>query len=162
MIIEMPMRLVSEANRRDHWAAKAKRVQQQRTRAWAEVLEAKAKLPKGHWLRRNGAPMTITLIRIAPKGITDNDNLCSSFKAVRDGVAQALGIDDGSSSICWVYRQEKGKPRKYALRVQIEKYIPPYERESCLSPEARAEQLAEVRAKKYKMRNLGRETGVED
>jgi len=39
--------------------------------------------------------------------------------AVRDGVADAIGIDDGSARIEWKYAQEKGKPKEYAVIVGI-------------------------------------------
>ena len=50
----------------------------------------------------------------------DSDNLASSLKAVRDGVADAMGVDDGCSRIQWCYAQRKGKPREYAVLVEIQ------------------------------------------
>ncbi|MBE0568400.1 MAG: hypothetical protein IH577_01830 [Deltaproteobacteria bacterium] len=65
----------------------------------------------------------VTLTRIAPRAL-DTDNLASGLKAIRDGVADALEIDDGSSLIEWRYAQEKGKPGEYAVRVEIQETAP--------------------------------------
>jgi hypothetical protein len=63
--------------------------------------------------------VSITLTRIAPRAL-DTDNLSSGLKAVRDGVADALNVDDGSSHIQWRYAQERSKPGEYAVRVAIQ------------------------------------------
>jgi hypothetical protein len=39
----------------------------------------------------------------------DDDNLPSAFKAVRDGIAEAFGIDDGSDRYVWSYAQRRIK-----------------------------------------------------
>lgn len=39
----------------------------------------------------------------------DDDNLPSAFKGVRDGIAEALGIDDGSDRYAWSYAQRRIK-----------------------------------------------------
>jgi hypothetical protein len=75
------------------------------------VRAARGALPKS-------GTVAITLTRIAP-GVLDTDNLASALKAVRDGVADALRVDDGSSRVAWRYAQERGKPRQYAVRVAI-------------------------------------------
>ena len=62
--------------------------------------------------------VVVVLTRIAPRDL-DTDNLASGLKAVRDGVADALGMDDGSSRIEWRYAQERRKPGEYAVRVGI-------------------------------------------
>ena len=68
--------------------------------------------------RPKSGTVAITLTRIAPR-VLDYDNLASGLKAVRDGVADALRVDDGSTRIRWRYTQERGKPREYAVRVEI-------------------------------------------
>jgi hypothetical protein len=35
-------------------------------------------------------------------------------------VADAIGIDDGSALLTWKYNQVKGKPKEYAVKIQIE------------------------------------------
>lgn len=75
------------------------------------VRAARVVLPK------SGA-VVITLTRIAPRSL-DTDNLASALKAVRDGAADALGVDDGSGRIEWRYAHERGKPGEYGVYVEI-------------------------------------------
>ncbi len=64
-------------------------------------------------------PATVVLTRIAPRGF-DDDNLARSMKSTRDSVAKFLGVDDRHrDQVRYVYRQEKGKPKEYALRIQL-------------------------------------------
>jgi len=103
----IPLRIVSAANRREHWAAKARRAKAERAAAMA--------VPKP----RPAARYRITLTRIGPRAIKDeHDNLPTAFKALVDGIADRLGIDDGDERLTWVYRQERGT--EYAVRVEIE------------------------------------------
>ena len=101
----IPVKTVSETNMREHWSQRHKRRKHQRTFARATTWEI---------LRQRGVtvslPVTITLTRVGGRQM-DSDNLGSSAKGVRDGIADALGVDDGSSEITWVYAQRRGKPR---------------------------------------------------
>jgi hypothetical protein len=116
--ILLAIRTESEANLRENWHVKAKRVRMQRqiTRV---TIEQECK--KGRWQDNDlpGSTYTITLTRIAPRPL-DTDNLARSFKAIRDGIADALGIDDGSKRLMWNYAQEKGPPKRYAVRIEIQ------------------------------------------
>jgi crossover junction endodeoxyribonuclease RusA len=107
----LPVRTWSEANVRGHWGKRARRAKRQREAARLLVRAARIAIPKS-------GPVAITLTRIALRAL-DSDNLASGFKAVRDGVADALGVDDGSARIEWRYAQERGKPGEYAVKVQI-------------------------------------------
>lgn len=62
-------------------------------------------------------PLVIRFTRVGKRKL-DGDNLQGSCKALRDGVALALGIDDGDESLEWRYTQEKG--RDYAVKVEVE------------------------------------------
>jgi crossover junction endodeoxyribonuclease RusA len=107
----LPVRTWSEANQRGHWGKRARRAKKQREAARMLVRTARRYLPKV-------GSAAVTLTRIAPRTL-DTDNLASAMKAVRDGVADALGVNDGSSRIEWRYAQERGKPGEYAVRVEI-------------------------------------------
>ncbi len=109
---DLPLRIISEANARQHWrkAAARKKLHRQTARL---ILQQFAR-PMGDSDR-----FTITLTRIAPRKL-DDDNLASGFKAVRDGVADWIGIDDGSPRIAWAYAQESSKAGHYAARVRVE------------------------------------------
>ena len=60
----------------------------------------------------------ITLTRLASRKL-DSDNLATALKAVRDGVADALNLDDGDERLDWRYAQEKAPRGHYAVRVEI-------------------------------------------
>lgn len=62
--------------------------------------------------------VAVRLTRIAPKAL-DTDNLAGGFKAIRDGIADALGIDDGAERLRFSYAQERGAPKLYAARVEV-------------------------------------------
>lgn len=107
----MPMHLVSEANTREHWGKKARRAKGQR----ATACMAFRSYARG---QRVELPAVVLLTRIAPRSL-DSDNLARAFKAVRDGIADAIGIDDGDDQIGWAYRQERGKPKEHAVMVRV-------------------------------------------
>jgi hypothetical protein len=50
----------------------------------------------------------------------DSDNLQASFKNCRDAVADRMDIDDADPRVTWRYAQEKGAPKEYAVRIEIE------------------------------------------
>lgn len=111
--IVVPIRIESEMNRREHWTARKKRFDAQRFATWC-VLRGEVDL-----VRLSFAPVIeVTLTRIGPRTL-DGDNLQGGFKAVRDEIARILGIDDGDPRITWRYGQEKGKPKEYAVRIEI-------------------------------------------
>lgn len=100
---------VSEANRREHWAAKNKRKKQQQG--------------DFHILWRNyrpkvELPATVTFTRYSCN-VLDSDNLAGAFKHVRDQLAKEIGIDDGSEKIRFEYRQERIGQRQHYFTVEI-------------------------------------------
>jgi hypothetical protein len=107
--VEIDMKVVSMANMRMHWAVKAKLVKSQRQKAF-NALASVAAPP--------APPCTIVLTRVAPRAL-DGDNLQSGFKAVRDGVADWLGIDDGSQLVEWQYRQRPGTVKTYKVEIEV-------------------------------------------
>lgn len=112
VVVELPVRIISEANSRQHWrkAAARKRVHRMTARTMLQMYSR----PMGETEQ-----FTITLTRVAPRKL-DDDNLASGFKAVRDGVADWLGIDDGSPRLRWQYAQHKGDAGKYCAWVKVE------------------------------------------
>lgn len=117
--ITLPLRIVSEANSRGSWHAGAKRANMQRGTA-AMALRADC-ITAGLTSRY----LIITLTRIAHRRL-DTDNLQRALKAVRDGVADALGIDDGDARLEWRYEQRcqgitmPGTNRGYGVHICIE------------------------------------------
>lgn len=109
--VEMNMKIVSVANLRLHWAVKAKLARDQRTRTRMSL--AAAAQSSGLEL-----PLTVVLTRVAPRRL-DGDNLQSGFKAVRDGVADWLGVDDGNGLIDWQYAQRAAGPKVYKVEIEV-------------------------------------------
>jgi len=107
--VEIEMKIVSLANMRLHWAAKARLVKSQRQKTF-NVLASVAAPP--------APPCTIVLTRVAPRAL-DGDNLQSGFKAVRDGVADWLGVDDGSKLVEWQYKQRSSSVKVYKVEIEV-------------------------------------------
>lgn len=128
--IYLPIRTVSESNLREHWAKKSKRVKAQREETKLRVADALRKnfknlSPEARKQYKNNyknaftySRLDITLTRIAPRKL-DRGNLGISFKAIQDGISDAIGIDDGDARLYWRYEQRKGKPKEYAVEVEI-------------------------------------------
>lgn len=114
--VRLPLRIVSVANLREHWAKKAARTKTHRLTAWAELRASGVTVPSRD-------PLRITLTRIAPRKL-DTDNLSSGCKAVRDGVADWLGCADNHPTLTWAYAQRRGAPKEYAAEVLIERGAP--------------------------------------
>lgn len=113
--VELPIRLVSEANRRGHWSKHDARREAQRNTAYVTVSLA---LRKARANTKSGR-FRVRITRIAPRRL-DSDNLARSCKSTRDGVADALGVDDGSERVLWVVDQRQGRAREYAVEILIE------------------------------------------
>lgn len=69
-------------NARPHWAAKAKAVAAYRFEAKAKMLGAKP------------APIRVTFCPKSRGPVPDDDNCIAAFKSARDGIADAMGIND--------------------------------------------------------------------
>lgn len=111
LCVLVPLKIESTANLREHWRKRAHRTQLHRRQAFAALRQA---LPSPG-IRRS----LVTLTRIAPRQL-DDDNLAHAFKAVRDGVADWLGLPDNHPDVQWKYAQRKGKPKTYAAEIVIE------------------------------------------
>lgn len=74
-------------NSRCHWSKKAKAVKKYREACWAIALQAKIKAPEG--------PIALSVLFVPPdKRHRDWDNAIASAKALFDGLADALGVND--------------------------------------------------------------------
>lgn len=115
IVVEVPIRIISEANNRDHWTKKNKR----------KLIIQNTILFYLYNVEKPNPPYSITIIRIAPRKL-DFDNLCYSQKSVRDLICSWLipglkmGRADGHKDIKEIkYLQEKRKPKEYGLRIEI-------------------------------------------
>lgn len=110
MTFTIPIKIVSVANLREHWAAKAKRAKGHRAAA--------SLIGRVNHIANVKMPCVVKLIRIAPRPL-DTDNLASAFKATRDGLADAMNITDNDPRVTWEYTQERGKPKEYSARIEV-------------------------------------------
>lgn len=117
IILELPIKTVSEANNFDHWTRKYKRKNAQSIAIrWAYNQLNEPKLPEN---------CIVELTRIAPRKLDKEDNLPFCFKHIKDVIADLIrpglrpGRADDNQKISWIYKQEKGKPKEYAIRIRI-------------------------------------------
>ncbi len=110
MRFTVPIRLPSLANTRLHWRAMASLKKKQK--AAVRVVM--------HGLALPPPPLTVTITRVGP-GKLDDDNLAGAAKYVRDQIAAAVGVDDGSPLYTWRYGQRTGRAGEYGVEVEITK-----------------------------------------
>lgn len=105
MIVELPIKTVSEMNVRTHWADRAKRMKSHRTAAYL--------MTAAHPL-----PCVVTITRLSA-GTLDDDNLRSAAKGCRDGIADRLGVNDNDPRVEWRYAQVKVSRGTFGVKVEI-------------------------------------------
>lgn len=103
----LPLRTTTESNAKGSWRPKAERAKIQRTYARDVV---RTQLPR--------VPCTIEMVRIAPVAL-DDDNLPSALKHVRDGIADALGLDDRDKRLKFTCSEKSRGRGDYAVEVTI-------------------------------------------
>lgn len=95
--LEFPLRTSPGGNNREHWRVRNARVKNERTvTAWNLAA-----------VPRPDLPVVVTLTRYAPSNGLDDDNLRQSLKAIRDQVAEWLGVDDRDRRVLWEYAQAR-------------------------------------------------------
>lgn len=67
-------------------------------------------------------PCVVTLTRYSA-GKMDTDGLAASQKGIRDGIADALGVNDGGPFVEWQYEQASCPKGVFGVRVRIDKRI---------------------------------------
>lgn len=100
-----PLTLPSIANASGSWRKHAERYKQQR--GLGEML---TKTAHGHRelaeaLFYEGRAI-VAMTRVAPR-MLDSDNLTACTKHVRDGIADALGVNDRSERVTWLPTQQR-------------------------------------------------------
>lgn len=115
---QLPIRTASEANSTEHWTKKSKRHAVQK--GWVKWAFNK------DWPTDSRTNVFhVVLTRIAPRALDNHDNLPLSFKWIADAIAdclipgKAVGRADDSKCLTWEYRQEKGKTKEYAIKIEI-------------------------------------------
>jgi hypothetical protein len=114
----VPVETRSEANVREHWAERARRAKRQRDAAMVILRCVLAKDAAGAEIKKPAGKLVVRLVRAGARRL-DSDNLARALKAVRDGVADALGRDDGDPAIKWEYDQVANCGREHGVQVTI-------------------------------------------
>jgi hypothetical protein len=107
--LTLACRVVSEANRRDHWSVARRRKEIQ--------FEALTKALRGAELLNHVPPPPLVVMWVhVGKAMMDDDNLRRAFKGLWDSPARWIGLDDGDERVRWDYGQQRGEP---GVRVSI-------------------------------------------
>lgn len=115
---DVPILTVSEANMREHWAAKAKRAKSQRSDMYT-FLMAFAKSVKDCARPHHKSKWVVAIKRVGIRRL-DDDNLAGSAKHVRDEIAAWMGCDDGPDGpITWSYDQYSHSTAECGLMISI-------------------------------------------
>lgn len=118
-------RIINWLNWRGHWRVKQKAVALQRVAGFMQGRCAMAKAgllgysieEQGEWVI--DPPFLVKLCRYGPKKLDDGEAVAASLKGYRDGIAQALGVDDGDTdSVKFTYEQNIAK--WHGLRIELE------------------------------------------
>lgn len=119
-------------NDRECWQARKRRVTAER-QAVAWVLRT---------VDRPATPCTVWLTRIGPSNGLDDDNLAGALKAVRDQVAEWLGVDDKRSDVVR-YRYAQRRAREWGVEIG---FGPPDSTLFAQEPGSRAAEIAQEAA----------------
>lgn len=106
--LSLNLRLHSIANERIHYMARHRHMKAHRS-AVLEAIAGRA-MPK--------LPAVVTIVRIGPRKL-DTDNLAIACKGIRDGLAEAWRVDDGSDLYDWRYAQEQAGRGVYGVRIEV-------------------------------------------
>lgn len=111
--VQLPIALRVGGNAREHWRVRAKRVKQERTIARL-TLSACAS-----WRWDGITPLSVKLVRLAPRRFDSHDNLRVALKPIVDEVTAWLGLsNDDTPLLEWQYGQDSvGTPRTYGVWV---------------------------------------------
>lgn len=99
-MILVPIRTAPGQNVREHWRVRAARVKAEREAVrWRLCTAAKP-----------ATPLVVLLTRTAPSNGLDDDNVIGALKAIRDEIADWLGVDDKHRHIVrYEYAQRRGE-----------------------------------------------------
>ncbi len=104
-------------NARVHWRAKVGPKQSARIRAGWSAVAAKGFYEARKALEGTEGPITLTIAFYPPdRRHRDDDNMIGSFKSHRDGIAEALGVDDRRFRPAYVFAEPE-KPGRIEVRL---------------------------------------------
>lgn len=126
---ELPIKTVSEANCSDHWTKKSKRHKSQ---------QHFVRLAYNRYVKAIVLPCSVTLTRISPRLLDDDDNLPMTFKWIKDELSECIfpekrltyitkkgkiraikGRADSDPRVKWKYAQQKGNPQRIGIEIEF-------------------------------------------
>lgn len=120
----IPVKIESLANKMEHWSKRHKRNKTLKFLIQREL--AVNNVPSLPVIERfHGERVKVALTRIAPRSLDSVDNLPASMKPVIDSICdwflpgKRAGRADADERFNFTLHQEKGKPKEYALRIEI-------------------------------------------
>lgn len=112
VVVELPLKLVTPLNMRQHWKRVWLRGQREKAAVTLVLSPFRRAVPP--------PPRIVTLTRISA-GTYDSDSLYACFKHVRDATARFIGVDDkDSADLVWKYTQEVGRRGEPKIRIRVE------------------------------------------
>jgi hypothetical protein len=120
----VPIRTSNPLNgQHGHWSVKARKRTRERqavARTVNSMIEAVGGIPIATTLRTmaHDGPVVVLFVRTKPQGgPLDDDGLRAALKSCRDGVALALGVDDGDTArVRFDYAEQRGE---WGVRVEV-------------------------------------------
>lgn len=120
----IPVKIESIANKVEHWTKRHKRNKILKFLIQRELsVNDVPILPPIE--RSQGERVKVALTRIAPRRLDSLDNLPSSMKPIIDTICDwflpgmKAGRADSDERFSFTLDQQKGKPKEYALRIEI-------------------------------------------
>ena len=103
---------VSSANKQLRYARHTGSTKKERERAALETSNALKP-----YIGRHSVPYHVTLYRLGKKKLDEHENLRLAFKAIVDGICDALGLKDNDPRVVFEYYQSKADA--YGVGVMI-------------------------------------------
>lgn len=118
--LKLDVDLNSRGNTRLAAILKTREIATQRQAVSAALNTWKARGTLAHLREKNPSDWwTVVLTRVAPRQL-DDDNLAGRLKAVRDQVAQEMGINDRDRQrLLFVAEQRTGEPKQHAVEIEV-------------------------------------------
>lgn len=122
--VTLPLKTKPKGNNRQHWRTVWARSKKEREAAYLGLRTqadcvADGGPPKRTPSKSSKRTYQVLLVRRSAGRKMDDDNLRDALKAVRDGVADWLELDDGDPRIYWAYRHERCRRGLHEVDINV-------------------------------------------
>jgi len=114
IIFEIPIKIETANNRPVNFWVAAERQKEHRYFALPLTLSA---VHGAKFYPSKDEVLQVTIMRVSP-GVLDSDNLGTSFKGIRDGIADGLWRKNDTDNFIWKYDQAS-RGRDYTVFVEV-------------------------------------------